>query len=207
MKQTRLDSLADGIFAIVMTILVFELRVPDLHGIVTNQSLWKALQVNQLLFMSYFLSFAFLFTYWRSHHFIASVYAKNINIQLTNINALFLFFVALVPFSSHLLGLYSHTQTAIIIFAVHTICIGVTLFWMRRYVHVSDKIENTQMDKTELRHSYIRVLFPIFSALVAIVVCFFHTEIALTLLTLGVIFNLLPKSTTIVSWFIDPFLD
>ena len=72
---------------------------------------------------------------------------------------------------------------------------------------MSDKIENIKMDKVEVRHSYIRVLFPIFSALVAIVVCFFHTDIALTLLTLGVIFNLLPKSTTIVSWLVDPFLD
>lgn len=204
MKQERLDALADGIFAIVMTILVFEIRVPDLGGLATNSSLWWAIRDSSELLLSYLVSFAVLFTYWRSHHIIASVYAKNINIHLTNISALFFFFVALIPFSSHLLGLYSHTQTAIILFAVNTILIGLALFWMRQYVDWSHQIKNPELSPVERRHSYIRVLFPVFSAIVAIAVCFFNKELALTLLTLGLIFNLLPKSTTIVSWLVDP---
>lgn len=206
MKQERLDALADGIFAIVMTILVFEIRVPDLGSLATNSSLWYALRDGYPLFLSYLVSFAVLFTYWRSHHFIASVYAKNINIQLTNISALFFFFVALVPFSSHLLGLYSNTQTAIILFAVNTILIGLSLFWMRKYVDSSRQIKNIEMTPLEKRHSYIRVLFPAFSAAVAIVVCFINRDVALTLLTMAVIFNLLPKTTTVISWVIDPII-
>lgn len=206
MKQARLDALADGIFAIVMTILVFEIRVPDLGALATNSSLWYALRDGYPLFLSYLVSFAVLFTYWRSHHFIASVYAKNINLQLTNISALFFFFVALVPFSSHLLGLYSNTQTAIILFAVNTILIGLSLFWMRKYVDSSHQIKNIEMTPVEKRHSYIRVLFPAFSAAVAIVVCFVNRDVALTLLTLAVIFNLLPKTTTVISWIIDPII-
>jgi uncharacterized membrane protein len=93
-----------GIFAIVMTILVFEIRVPELQSNATSWDIALALRNATPLFLSYMLSFAVLFTYWRAHHFITSVYAKNIDIRLTNINAVFFFFVALIPFSSHLLG-------------------------------------------------------------------------------------------------------
>ena len=206
MKQERLDALADGIFAIVMTILVFEIRVPDLGNLATNTSLWASIKDIYPLFTSYLLSFAVLFTYWRGNHIIASVYAKNITIQLTNISALFFFFVALVPFSSNLLGLYNDTQTAIILFAINTILIGMSLFWMRQYVDKSHQIKNPELTPAERRHSYIRVLFPVFSAIVAIIVCFLNKELALTLLTVGVLFNLLPKSTTIISWLIDPII-
>src|SRR4051812_17999991 len=102
MKQLRLEALADGIFAIVMTILVFEIRVPELLA-PTNQSLLYTLTDLLPVFLSYLLSFSLLFTYWRAHHFTASVYSKNIDITMTNINAIFFFFVALVPFSSHFL--------------------------------------------------------------------------------------------------------
>jgi len=206
MKQERLDALSDGIFAIVMTILVFEIRIPELGSLANNQTLWWSLKESAPLFFSYIVSFAVLFTYWRSNHFIASVYAKNITIQLTNISALFFFFVALVPFSSYLLGLYSGTQTAIIFFALNTICIGLSLLWMRMYVDRSEEIKNIEMTPVERRHSYMRILFPVFASFVAIIVCFFSIDVALTLLTLAIIFNLLPGTTTVISWVIDPIL-
>src|SRR3990167_10074821 len=102
MKHTRLDELSDGIFAIVMTLLVFELRVLSFFADPTNQELWY--EITKLLpsFLSYVLSFALLFTYWRAHHFFISIYAKNVDSVLTNINALFFMLVSLVPFSSGL---------------------------------------------------------------------------------------------------------
>ncbi len=93
MKQSRLDSLSDGIFAIVMTILVFEIHVPDFFGRISNQDLLMTIMSMYPLFLSYLLSFLLLFTYWRSLHYIASVLAKNIDIPFSNLNALFFVFV------------------------------------------------------------------------------------------------------------------
>jgi uncharacterized membrane protein len=196
MKQSRLDALADGIFAIVMTILVFEIRVPELSDMAGNREIILGIVHALPLFLAYLLSFAVLFTYWRAHHFIASVYAKNIDLKLTNISAIFFFFVALVPFSSHLLGLYSDTQTAIIFFSINTIAIGLSLYEMRLYIKRSETIENEDVTPLEDRHAYTRILFPVFCALVASVLSFWSTTSALTLLTFGVLFNLLPKATT-----------
>jgi uncharacterized membrane protein len=63
MKQIRLEQLADGIFAIVMTILVFEIRVPELVGFVQEETIINSLLGMAPAFLSYLLSFSLLFTY------------------------------------------------------------------------------------------------------------------------------------------------
>jgi uncharacterized membrane protein len=198
MKQFRLESLADGIFAIVMTLIVLEIRVPLLPPGVSDTTLLFALKKNIPLFLSYLLSFSLLFTYWRAHHFIASVYAKNIDAKLTNINALFFFFVALVPFSSNLLGHYGTSQLAIIIFALNIMAIGLSLFWMRRYVTIAETIENEEISIMETAHAYTRILFPVFCAVVAITTSFANPTLSLTLFTIGILFNLSRRSTKII---------
>ena len=205
MKQTRLDQLADGIFAIVMTILVFEIRIPEYVGIASEQSLLGSLFNLFPVFLSYLLSFSLLFTYWRSHHFIESILAKNIDTRFSNLNAIFFFFIALVPFSSHFLGKYSYSKTAIIFFALNIILIGISLFRMRQYAINSKTIENTSFTKVENEHANMRILFPVGAAVVAIFVTFFSTNLAILLFTIAILFNLLEKSTKHTFLFIDLF--
>ncbi|MBI5138999.1 DUF1211 domain-containing protein [Candidatus Nomurabacteria bacterium] len=190
MSHTRLDQLSDGIFAIVMTILVFEIHLPIFYIPIDNPALW--LEIKKLLpvFLSYVLSFALLFTYWRAHHFFISIYAKNVNSMLSNINALFFMLVSLIPFSTSLLGKFSKNELSIIIFGIHTILIGLTLYWMRRYVLYSDQIKNPEISKREIRGSTIRTLVPVFFAIIAMPLAFYDIKFSLTLFTLAVIFNL-----------------
>ena len=205
MKQTRLDQLSDGIFAIVMTILVFEIRVPEYIGLVSEQTLIQSLTNILPLLLSYLLSFSLLFTYWRSHNIIASVLAKNIDVQFSNISGVFLFLVALVPFSSHFLGKYLYSTTAIIFFAVHIILIGMSLFVMRRYVIKSETIENTPFTERENEHANMHILFPVYSAIIAILVSFYSPSFAILLFTIAILFNLSKNGTKFVYFFIDIF--
>lgn len=205
MKQARLDQLADSIFAIVMTILVFDIRIPNFLETVNDQTLFQALLDLSPIFLSYLLSFSLLFTYWRSHHFIESVLAKNIDTRFSNINAIFFFFIALVPFSSHFLGNYGYSKTAIIFFALNIIFIGLTIFRMRQYVINSKTIENATFTKTENEHANMRILFPVGAAVMAICVSFFSSSFAILLFTFAILFNLLEKSTKHTFFFIDLF--
>lgn len=205
MKQSRLDQLSDGIFSIVMTILVFEIRVPIYAGIIHEATLIKFLFSMTPLFLSYLLSFSLLFTYWRSHHIIASVLAKNIDIQFSNINGIFLFLVALVPFSSHFLGNYLYSKTAVIFFALNIILIGITLFKMRRYVIKSETIENLPFTKIENEHANMHILFPVMSSVIAIAVAFYSTNIAILLFTIAILFNLSKNGTKYMFFIIDLF--
>jgi uncharacterized membrane protein len=195
MNHNRLDQLADGIFAIVMTILVFDIKVPIVWGPLDNMGLWLQIKALSPVFLSYILSFSLLFTYWRAHHFFISVYAKNIDSKLTNINALFFMLISLIPFSASILGEYSRNELSIIIFGIHTILIGLTLYWMRRYVLYSEHIKNPEITKREIRGSTIRILVPVFFALLAMLICFWSVKISFLLFTLIVIFNLSSYST------------
>jgi len=197
MNHNRLEQLSDSIFAIVMTILVFEIKVPIIWGQIDNYGLW--LQIKQLfpLLLSYILSFSLLFTYWRAHHFFISVYAKNIDSMLTNINALFFMLISLIPFSASILGQYNRNELSVIVFGIHIILISLTLYWMRRYVLFSPHIKNPEISKREIRGSTIRTLIPVFFAIIAIIICFLSVKLALTLFTLVVIFNLSSYSTVL----------
>ena len=201
MKQSRLDQLADGIFAIVMTILVLELRLPALASPISNADLWLAIKQILPSFFSYILSFSLLFTYWRAHHFFVSVYAKNIDVKLTNINALFFMLVSLVPFSASLLGRHPDNQLSIIIFGVNTILIGLCLYWMRSYVLRSKTIKNPEVSQKEINHGTIRTMVPVFSALLAIILSLVSTRISLLLFIFAVLFNFSQTSTTFFNKF------
>lgn len=204
MKQDRLSQLTDGIFAIVMTLLIFEIRIPYVDTPITNQSLLFALEGKISLFLSYLLSFLVLFTYWRAHHFIVSIYAKNIDIEVTNSNAVFLFFVALVPFTSHFLGQYPETQTAIGIYALNIIAIGLSLFWMRHHILFSHNIENPSFTKREMRNGAVRVMLPVVCAVIAFAVSFVSTFVALLILTFSIMYNLFPQSSKLNNTILDP---
>lgn len=201
MKPARLEQLADGIFAIVMTVLVFEIKAPDLVSPTNTNELYFSIKSMLPVFLSYLLSFSLLFTYWRAHHFFVSIYAKNIDRNLTNINAVFFLFIALIPFSTSLLGRYNENQLAIIIFGLHTIILGLCLFWIRGYVFKSEQIKNIEISKEEINRGTIRIFVPVFFALLAILLSFVNKDLSLGLFTLAVIFNFSHTSMRIISKF------
>ncbi|MCR4274838.1 MAG: TMEM175 family protein [Candidatus Campbellbacteria bacterium] len=199
MKQTRFDNLADGIFAIVMTLLALEIRVPALVGEVGNASVWYAVVSLTPHILSYSLSFLLLFTYWRGHHSIASVLAQNIDAKLTTINAFFFLLVGLVPFSTLLLGKYFFTQAAITLYGLNIICIGLLLYWMRQYIISSPTIRNMEMDPVQLQHSTLRILVPVYMSCIAILVSFLNVHVSLFLFMFVILFNLSGHSTTLLT--------
>src|SRR5437763_1855357 len=125
MNHSRLHALTDGIFAIVMTLMVLELKLPSVDG-QTNSELWRALLNQRTIFISYFISFAVLFIYWRAHNFVITILAKNIDINLLTINGIFLFLVGLVPFTTQLAGTYNSISLAVSIYAANLILIGLS---------------------------------------------------------------------------------
>lgn len=193
----RLDVLADGIFSIVMTILVFEIKIPEIIY-PANGTIFYGLYEAIPLFLSYLLAFVTLFNYWRGYHSVVSEFVKRSDVTFQNLAGTYLLFVALIPFSSHMLGLYHFLPAGVIIFSGNVIIIGVILLLMRIYAWRSRDIENKEVPRVDQVHSYIRTLFPIIFSIFAIIFSFVNTKIALIVLTLAIIFNLLKGSTAFV---------
>jgi uncharacterized membrane protein len=188
MTHDRLHGLTDALFAIVMTLLVLELKAPE-SGAKTNQAVLHVLAQNLPTILSYLISFALLFIYWRAHTFIISVIAKNLDANLVNLNILFLLLVGVVPYTTHLLGLYPETQAAIIIYAVNIILIGLNLLAMRAYTDHSERIESEKRTTEQRINANIRLLTPIVCAAIAIPLCFLSTWMAFAVILLGIAFN------------------
>jgi uncharacterized membrane protein len=190
MTHSRLHGLTDAFFAIVMTLLVLELKTPE-SDIKTNHQVWHILTQNMPTILSYLISFALLFIYWRAHTFIISVVAKNLDVNLVNLNIVFLLLVGVVPYTTHLLGLYPQTQAAIIVYAVNIILIGLLLWAMRAYIDYSEKIKSENRTTDQRINANIRLFTPIICAAIAILLCFLNTWLAFGVILLGIAFNLL----------------
>lgn len=203
MKPHRLDQLSDGIFAIIITLLAFELKIPKIIGVVSDELIGDAIISILPVFLSFTLSFALIFTYWRAHHFIASIYAKNVDSRLTTINAVFFFFIALLPFSTRLLAEYNSARISVVIYAFNIIALSLSLLWMRSYVLSSGHIDHVFVAKNERRRGLIRIIVPMICAFAAILISFYSTWISFVLLTFAVVFNLMSRSTRWVNTVIE----
>ncbi len=136
----RFITFSDGVFAIVITIMVFQLEVPKLE-IHTDLVLWHQLQQMSLKFFGFIISFVIVGHYWSVHHRIFG-YALRYSPALLWINLAFLFSVAILPFSSGLLGDYSSYTNMHIPYGIYTLNVALTGLvncWMWIYISNPDR--------------------------------------------------------------------
>lgn len=76
---------------------------------------------------------------------------------------------------------------------------------MRQYVIKSETIENIPFTKVENAHANMHILFPVISAVIAIIVAFYSTKIAILLFTIAILFNLSKNGTKYMFYLIDLF--
>jgi uncharacterized membrane protein len=96
MSKGRLEAFSDGVIAILITIMVLELKVP--HG-----ADWHALQPLLPVFLAYVLSFVFLGIYWNNHHHMLQV-TRKISGGVLWANNHLLFWLSLIPFTTAWMG-------------------------------------------------------------------------------------------------------
>jgi TMEM175 potassium channel family protein len=96
MKKNRLESFSDGVIAVIITIMVLEMRVP--HG-VTFQALGPITPV----FLTYVLSFVYLGIYWNNHHHMLHTCEK-VTGAILWANLHLLFWLSLIPFTTGWMG-------------------------------------------------------------------------------------------------------
>ena len=110
MSTTRLEAFSDGVIAILITIMVLELKVP--HG--TD---WEALHPTIFTLLMYVLSFIYLGIYWSNHHHLLHVTAR-VNGSILWANLHLLFWLSLVPFVTTWMGENNFTSLPTSIYGV-----------------------------------------------------------------------------------------
>ena len=117
---SRIVSFSDGVFAIAITLLVLGLTVPE-H----STDLTQALLDNHNDLLAYAISFAVLGKYWLAHHRFFSI-LERFDGTLMGLNLMYLAFIALVPFTSGVLGDYDNNTAAIVLYAINMILVSGT---------------------------------------------------------------------------------
>ena len=125
---SRIVAFSDGVFAIAITLLVLALEVPP------GGDVGDALQERGDEFFAYFLSFAVVGRFWMGHHRFFGAVAR-FNGGLVALNLCYLAFIALVPFSSEVLGNYSDDSLGVALYAANLTAVSLGSFAMIHYAY------------------------------------------------------------------------
>lgn len=115
MHRARVETLVDGVFAIALTILVLEVKVPDLVDHRSAEELVVALWHHGYVIAAYFFSFAMLAMFWVWHHRLAEK-VREIDLPLLVCIVVFLALVCFFPFAAALLGRYPMNLAALLVY-------------------------------------------------------------------------------------------
>jgi len=122
--NARLEALSDGVFAIALTLLVIEVKLPAIHTIASTADLWHSLRAATPAIGAFVLSFTIIFITWVNHHGVIRLIPKTSS-SFIYANGLLLLTVAFIPFPTALLGefvLTDHAAPAVVLYNAVIAC-------------------------------------------------------------------------------------
>lgn len=138
----RIAALSDGVFAIAMTLLVLDLRVPKLDTVQSEQALWTALVALAPRLLTYGVSFLTLGIFWVGQQTQLNHFQKS-NRDMAWIHLIFLAAVSLMPFSTGLLAEFITYRLALFIYWLNLLLLGVMLLLSWNYAYRAKLLKET----------------------------------------------------------------
>ncbi|MEO8439133.1 MAG: TMEM175 family protein [Spartobacteria bacterium] len=124
MGTNRLEAFSDGVLAIVITIMVLELKVPHNPSLAALVSLWP-------VFLSYVLSFIYLGIYWNNHHHMLHAVTRITGRSLWA-NLHLLFWLSLIPFVTGWMGENHFARIPVALYGVVLLCAACAYWLLQR---------------------------------------------------------------------------
>jgi uncharacterized membrane protein len=124
MGKGRLEAFSDGVLAIIITIMVLEMKVPHGDGL-------AALQPIIPVFLSYILSFIYIGIYWNNHHHLFQA-VRHVNGRILWANLHLLFWLSLFPFATGWMGENHFTSTPVALYGVVLLCAAIAFTLLTR---------------------------------------------------------------------------
>jgi uncharacterized membrane protein len=134
MGSGRLEAFSDGVLAIIITIMVLEMKVP--HG-ASLADLWPLLPV----FLSYVLSFVYLGIYWNNHHHVLHV-TERVNGAILWANLHLLFWLSLIPFVTGWMGENNFAPAPTALYGMVLLAAAIA-YWILQRVIIAEQGESS----------------------------------------------------------------
>ena len=126
MNKNRLEAFSDGVIAIIITIMVLEMKVP--HG-----AAWADLGALGPVFLSYVLSFVNVGVYWNNHHHMLHA-VKQVNGRILWANMHLLFWLSLLPFTTGWMGENHFAAAPVALYAFNLLMCAIAYFTLQRQI-------------------------------------------------------------------------
>ena len=178
-NPVRIINLTDAVFAIIMTILVLEIKIPD----EPPHSIQSMLSVYGIKILAYIMSFSVTAVYWMSHKLIfANV--KKINTTILWLNIIYLMVASLIPFVAGLIGTFPFEENSLILYAIILTLLATLRLIM--YTYITSKKELLYSSVSEKIRSQIMksMALAALSFFASIFVSLFYPKIAFILCAL-----------------------
>jgi uncharacterized membrane protein len=189
--KARIEALADGIFAIAMTLLVLDLKTPAPGPGDTADDLPRKLVEMWPRFLTYVVSFLILGVLWVGHH-AQLHYVRRSDRPFLWMNLAFLMVVSAMPFSTALLGAYREQPVAVAVYCGNLVVAGLVLFGQLHYAAGPGKLFDADMDPDLIRAGSRRLLMGPALYSLAAGLAFISTTASLAVCALTPLLYLLP---------------
>lgn len=123
MNLNRFEAFSDGVFAIAMTLLVIEIKVPDLSHAAPSKVVSEMMPIAPHL-LSYVTSFLVIGVVWLNHHALFH-FLKRVDRIILTINLILLMCIAFIPYSTALIGNYGKLQPVIVFYGLSLTITGI----------------------------------------------------------------------------------
>jgi uncharacterized membrane protein len=130
MGKGRLEAFSDGVIAIIITIMVLELKVPHGSEIAQLLKLWP-------VFLSYVMSFVFVGIYWNNHHHLLHA-ATRVSASVLWANLHLLFWLSLIPFTTGWMGENHFASLPTAVYGFNMLMAGVAYYVLSRAIIATD---------------------------------------------------------------------
>jgi uncharacterized membrane protein len=178
---SRLTSFSDGVFAIAVTLLVFNLKVPqmpsgDIHTLLADKVL--AMVPN---FTTYVLSFLLIAVYWTFHHRLLNLVTKMDNPFLW-MNIWFLLLVSFIPFPAALYGSYPHEIFSFIFYIASMVLVNGISMLMLAYASYKYRLTSKELPLAMVKYLFFRQFTTILVFLLSIPIALYQLRWAVDFL-------------------------
>ena len=161
----RLILFSDAVFAIAITLLVIEIKIPEVHEHVSDKLLLQSLAHLIPKFTGFLVSFMLIGLYWAVHHRMFG-FVTSYSRKMLVMNLVFLFFIALMPFSTGFYSEYSgadmlrhQLKVPMTFYVLNFFCVGFTNYLMWVYItNPKNKVAEPPVDQLVAKHAKARAL-------------------------------------------------
>ncbi len=174
----RIIFFSDAVFAIAITLLALELRVPEMPINQVATQMPRELAAMTPKFISFILSFLIIGSYWAAHHRDFQ-YIKRYDQRLIWINLLLLMFVAFLPFPTAMLGNYPAQQFTVTLYAACLALMGFVRAWLWWYASKNYRLIDRELDPRRIARLNRRGLIVPLIFLLSIVVAMSNPLVAM----------------------------